>query len=141
MITQEDYETITKLDSSSADEKRTFLEANRAQSAKAFLNLLGYISKDQTIQYILIMIDDMLNEDKSRVEIFREHAKKKKESPWTPFLNLLNRNDEFIKNMTARIIAKLACWSQQLMDGADLHYYLTWTRDQLKVPGKSHATL
>ena len=33
---------------------------------------------------------------------------------------------------TARIIAKLACWSRELMDRSDLKFYLTWLKDQLR---------
>lgn len=77
-------------------------------------------------------------EDKSRVEIYRDYAKKKKENIWSPFLNLLNRPDGFIQNMTARIIAKLACWSRDQMDGSDLVFYLTWLKDQLLVPGNEY---
>lgn len=74
-----------------------------------------------------------MQEDRSRVEIFREHASRKRESVWSPFLNLLNRQDGFIMNMTSRIIAKLACWSHAQMESADLHFYLTWLKDQLKL--------
>jgi len=76
----------------------------------------------------------LLQEDRTRVEIFKEHAKKKKESVWAPFLNMLNRQDGFITNMTSRILAKMACWSRELMDGSDLHFYLTWLKDQLRMP-------
>lgn len=34
----------------------------------------------------------------------------------------------------SRIIAKLACWSKDLMEGPDLTYYLTWLKDQMKIP-------
>lgn len=102
MISQEDYNFVVAFDSATGDEKEKHLKENRIQCAKTFLNLLGHISKEQTIQYILIMIDDMLNEDKARVEIFREYAKKIKESVWAPFLNLLNRNDGFIQNMVSQ---------------------------------------
>lgn len=117
MITQEDFNFIATFDNSEGDMKDKMLreKETRMQCAKTFLTLLGHISKDQTVQYLLIMMDDMLNEDKSRVEIFREFSKKKRESAWSPFLNLLNRNDPFIQNMTARIIAKIACWSSELM--------------------------
>lgn len=71
-------------------------------------------------------------EDRSRVEIFHDYAQKEKESVWGPFLNLLNRQDGFITNMTAKIIAKIACWSQTPMERSDLHFYLTWLKDQLK---------
>lgn len=35
--------------------------------------------------------------------------------------------------MTSRIIAKLACWSHELMEKTDLQFYLTWLKDQLKL--------
>ena len=115
MITQEDYNFITQFELTGpsptgqsgqsgsgqpqGQSRGQFLEANRMQCAKTFLSLLSHISKDQTIQYILCLIDEMLNEDKSRVEIFKEFSKTKKESPWTTFLGLLNRSDGFIQNM------------------------------------------
>ena len=39
---------------------------------------------------------DWLQEDKSRVEIFKEYARKTKQSVWSPFLGMLNRHDPFI---------------------------------------------
>ena len=39
----------------------------------------------------------------------------------------------FIQNMTARVIAKMACWSVEPMQGQDLQHYLLWLKDQLKV--------
>ncbi|CAG5095320.1 Similar to VhaSFD: V-type proton ATPase subunit H (Drosophila melanogaster) [Cotesia congregata] len=122
MISQEDYDFIVGFDISDPAVKDAKLKQNPGQAAKTFLNLLSHISKDQTIQYILVMIDDML-----------QHASRKRESVWSPFLNLLNRQDGFIMNMTSRIIAKLACWSHAQMEEADLNFYLTWLKDQLKL--------
>ncbi|XP_051153959.1 V-type proton ATPase subunit H isoform X2 [Leptopilina boulardi] len=140
MILKEDYDFIAAFDTSDAEAREAKLKENPSQAAKTFLNLLGHVSKDQTIQYILIMIDDMLQENRSRVEIFREHSNRKRESVWGPFLNLLNRPDGFIMNMTSRIIAKLACWSHELMEKTDLQFYLTWLKDQLKLSeGSMHA--
>lgn len=138
MITQEDYNFIVALDQSTPESRANLLKQQRLQSAKTFFNMLGHISRDQTIQYILIMIDEMLQEDKKRVEIFKEYARKKKESVWTQFLNLLNRPDGFIVNMTSRIIAKIACWSRELMEGSDLQHYLTWLKDQLRMPNNDY---
>ncbi|XP_076056448.1 V-type proton ATPase subunit VhaSFD isoform X2 [Oratosquilla oratoria] len=137
MISNEDFEVITGLDNP-GPQRDGLLNTHRYQVARTLMNLLGHISKDQTIQYILILVDDMLSEDKSRVEIFKEYAKKHKESVWSPFLNLLTRPDTFIINMTARIIAKLACWSRDPMDGSDLTFYLTWLKDQLRTPNNEY---
>ena len=35
--------------------------------------------------------------------------------------------------MSSRILAKLACWGQEQMPKADLHFYLQWLKDQLTV--------
>ncbi|GJQ73548.1 VhaSFD [Trypoxylus dichotomus] len=131
MISQEDYKFIVAFDVSDAHKRENLLKSDRLQCARTFLNLLGHVSKDKTLRYILVLIDDMLQEDRTRVEIFHEYANKSKESVWSPFLNLLNRQDAIITNMTARVIAKIACWSQTAMERSDLHYYLTWLKDQL----------
>lgn len=65
------------------------------------------------------------------MEIFHLHGNKHKENVWGPFLNLLNRQDGFIVNMAARILAKLACWGKESMPKSDLHFYLQWLKDQL----------
>ncbi|XP_055859324.1 V-type proton ATPase subunit H isoform X1 [Episyrphus balteatus] len=134
MISQEDYQCISALDTS----KVAYLQQNPSQAVKTFLNLLAHVSKDSTIQYILVMIDDILQEDRSRVEYFHDYALKKKECVWGPFLNLLNRQDGFIVNMSSRILAKLACWGKELMPKSDLNFYLQFLKDQLTVNAKSY---
>jgi V-type H+-transporting ATPase subunit H len=52
----------------------------------------------------------MFQEDKSRVEIFKDYSSQRGESAWVYLLTLLNRPAGFIMNMTARVIAKMACW-------------------------------
>lgn len=60
MINNEDYSFISAFDKADAAGREKVLKENRAQCAKTFLNLLGHLSKDQTIQYTLILIDDMI---------------------------------------------------------------------------------
>lgn len=60
MITQEDYSFISAFDNSDPAKRESLLQEKRNQCAKTFLNLLEHVSKDQTIQYVLVMIDDML---------------------------------------------------------------------------------
>lgn len=138
MIEKEDYDFITRFEKLNGEDKAQFIRDNRTQCAKTFLHLIEGISKDQTIQYILILIDDMLSEDHSRVEIFREYCKRINVSVWNPFLMLFNRHDGFIINMSCRIIAKITCWSSEQMDGPDLTRYLSWLRDQISDPGNAY---
>ena len=39
--------------------------------------------------------------------------------------------------MTARVIAKMSCWSREKMVGSDLQFYITWLKDQLKLNVRS----
>lgn len=60
MISQEDYNFIVAFDVQDNNKREALLKNHRLQCAKTFLNLLGHVSKDQTLQYILTMTDDML---------------------------------------------------------------------------------
>lgn len=58
MISQDVFDFISAYDVT--DTKGQFLNDNRQQSAKAFFSLLEHISKESTIQYVLVLIDDLL---------------------------------------------------------------------------------
>jgi len=70
-------------------------------------------------------------EDRSRVEIFFEDALKKNEQVCEIFFNLLIAEDGLIKNMSAQIIAKFACYSTDLINENYLTSYLNWIKVQL----------
>ncbi|BFF94344.1 V-type proton ATPase subunit H [Drosophila madeirensis] len=127
MISDEDYRAISTLDKSRA----AYLAQNSSQVVKTLLNLVSHLSKDSTIQYILVLLDDLLQEDRSRVDLFHDTAGKLKQCIWGPFLNLLNRQDGFIVNMASRILAKFACWGHETMPKSDLNFYLQFLKDQL----------
>uniref|UniRef100_A0A674BQK7 V-type proton ATPase subunit H n=1 Tax=Salmo trutta TaxID=8032 RepID=A0A674BQK7_SALTR len=101
MISAEDCEFIKKFEVAHSEEKQTILTNEGHQCAKTFLNLMAHISKEQTVQYILTLIDDTLQ--------------------------------------AARIIAKLAAWGRDLMEGSDLNYYFNWIKTQLSSQ-KLHGT-
>nr|KAG5692881.1 hypothetical protein BaRGS_002316 [Batillaria attramentaria] len=134
MISNDVYNFITNFDKVSPEERSNLISSNPMQFAAIFRNLIEKIAKDQTLQYILTMLDDALQEDRTRVDIFKEYAKKRKESVWQPFFHLLDRDDKFIVYQAARIVAKIACWSKELMEKKSLQSYLIWLRDQLKQP-------
>ncbi|XP_060680320.1 V-type proton ATPase subunit H isoform X2 [Hemiscyllium ocellatum] len=131
MISGEVCEFIKKFEAARSEDKQRILDNEGHQCAKTFLNLMAHISKEQTVQYILTMIDDMLQENHNRVNIFFDYAKKTKNTAWSYFLPMLNRQDLFTVHMAARIIAKLAAWGRELMEGSDLNYYFNWIKTQL----------
>lgn len=60
MISQEDYSFIVAFDVTESQKKDALLKKDQNQAAQTLLNLLGHVSKDQTLQYILVLVDDML---------------------------------------------------------------------------------
>ncbi|XP_026062120.1 V-type proton ATPase subunit H-like isoform X2 [Carassius auratus] len=131
MISAEDCEFIKKFEIAGSEDKQAILTKDGHQCAKTFLNLMAHISKEQTVQYILTLIDDTLQENHQRVNIFFDYAKKTKNTAWSYFLPMLNRQDLFTVHMAGRIIAKLAAWGRDLMEGSDLNYYFNWIKTQL----------
>lgn len=139
LISQEEYDFMTKLESMNAsDRERLFADSKaRVDAARTLLGLLAHVHNQQLLQHILIRIDDLLNEQKSRAHVFYEvTSSRRHESMYQPFFALLTREDEFVQQLTARLLAKLAIWSGQPLAGSDLVYFLSWLRDHLKPGGE-----
>ena len=60
MIGQEDFNFISRFDGVDARNREALVKENPMQLPKTFFNLLNQISKDQTIQYLLTLLDDVL---------------------------------------------------------------------------------
>jgi len=110
MISSDDFEFINELDSSL--DKQSILEKHGKNSAKAFVNLIGQISRDQTVRYLLTLIDDLLTLNRENIYLFHQFGVTIGQSAWTPFLNLLSRPDQYISCQASRITAKLASWGK-----------------------------
>ena len=77
-----------------------------------------------------------LKEDRSRIEAFHAFAGMRTgRRGWDLFLPFLNRDDSFLVNQAARIIAKMACWSTYVtMKHPETTMYLSFLKDQLRSP-------
>jgi len=60
MITQDDFNFISRFDTADAKVREGLIRENPAQLAKTFFSLLSKISKDTTLQYLLTLLDDLL---------------------------------------------------------------------------------
>lgn len=101
MISDRDFKLITAYEKVTLDNRSEFVQEHSNELAETFLTMLSNVAKDDTIQYILCLIDELFLEDKSRVEIFHSYCSKRKESLLDHFSPLLLRSDEFIHNMVS----------------------------------------
>ena len=60
MISQDDFNFINELDSAGVEGRQLVMEKHGSKAARAFVNLIGQISRDQTVRYLLTLIDDLL---------------------------------------------------------------------------------
>ena len=65
MIGQDDFQFISRFDTQDAKSRDAVVKENPQQLAKTFLNLLSSISKETTIQYLLTLLDDILQVSKN----------------------------------------------------------------------------
>ena len=84
---------------------------------------------------MLVMLDDLITKDKSRVTQIHEIANKRSDvNIWPPFSSLLNRDDPIVMHMASRLLSKLATFSKYRCPDSDLIYYLNWLKVQLTLP-------
>ena len=60
MISQDDFNFISRFDSGDAAAREALVRENPSQLAKTFYSMLSQISKDTTLQYLLTILDDLL---------------------------------------------------------------------------------
>jgi len=130
MITEQDYHFIAKFDQGDESHKIDLICSLGVDALDLLLSIINRMSKDQTVAYLLMRLDTIIN-DPSIHQILETYAQKYGVHPWTNFMNLLNRQDMFIAHMSARLISKVLVNSKTLMDGSDLEFYFGWLRSQL----------
>ncbi len=94
--------------------------------------IINKLSKESTLQYTLTLIDDILQENKMRVDLFHAYARKHKENLYQTFLKMLNMQDAFINHQASRIVTKLACWGNELISDKELKDFFMWMKDHLE---------
>ncbi len=133
MIDKEDFEFINRFDSNNSAERERILSspAEKIECIRTLMTIMGKVSKESTLQYTATLIDDLLQENKSRVELFHLYSRKYKESVYNSFIQKLYLQDAFLVNQISRIITKLACWSNDLMPDKELKDYFLWLKEQI----------
>uniref|UniRef100_A0A3B5B8B0 V-type proton ATPase subunit H n=1 Tax=Stegastes partitus TaxID=144197 RepID=A0A3B5B8B0_9TELE len=131
MISTEDCEFIKKFEVANSEDKQVILTNEGHQVPSPFALIMFKVSKFTIQELIRGCVSTVAQENHQRVSIFFDYAKKTKNTAWSYFLPMLNRQDLFTVHMAARIIAKLAAWGRDLMEGSDLNYYFNWIKSQL----------
>lgn len=143
MIDKEDYEFMVRYDCNNANEREKILTNpnEKLECIKTLMNIMNKVSKETTLQYTATLIDDLLQENKNRVDLFHLYAKKYKVNVYQSLIQRLFLQDSYLVNQISRIITKLACWSNELMPDKELRDYLLWTKEQVEEKNTYRDTL
>lgn len=134
MIDKEDFDMIVKFDCNNPAVRESILSNpnEKLECIRTLMTIMNKVSKESTLQYTATLIDDLLNENKNRVDLFHLYSKKYKESIYASLIQRLFLQDPYLVNQISRIITKLACWSHELMPDKELRDYLLWTKEQIE---------
>lgn len=134
MIDKEDYDFISRFDCNNAAERERILSNpnEKLECIRTLMTIMNKVSKESTLQYTATLIDDLLQENKNRVDLFHLYSKKYKENVYASLIQRLFLQDPFLVNQISRIITKLACWSNELMPDKELRDYLLWAKEQVE---------
>jgi V-type H+-transporting ATPase subunit H len=109
MIRNQDLELILRFDKRPIETQLQLLDADLPdQYGHVFLSLLRSIAKDEIVQYVLTLIDDVLEANPSKCSMFFSCAKSDATLPFGPFVRLLEREDWYTRAVATRIITALA---------------------------------
>ena len=74
MIDEEEYHFIQEYSTRPSDGRNSIIINQPSQCVRTFLNVPQKIRTDDTVQFVLTLLYDLLMEDKERVAIFHKYA-------------------------------------------------------------------
>ncbi|KAK9813607.1 hypothetical protein WJX73_010348 [Symbiochloris irregularis] len=110
LISDRDLQLIRAYDKRDWDTKREALKQAGPAHLQAFLTVLRNVTKEDTVQYVLALLDDTLTEQPSAAALFHEQSNSYANNqidPYTIFLRLLQRTDWFTQEKACKLLAAI----------------------------------
>ncbi|GMH13050.1 hypothetical protein Nepgr_014891 [Nepenthes gracilis] len=104
LITGTSLQLLRRYDKRSESYRAGLLDDDGPAYVRVFVSLLRDIYKEETVEYVLTLIDEMLTENPKRARLFHDESLAK-EDIYEPFLRLLWRGSWFIQEKSCRILS------------------------------------
>lgn len=153
LITGTCLQLLRRYDNRSEMHRASLLDDDGPSYIRVFVNILRDISKEDTVEYVLALIDEMLSANEKRARIFHDKSLSG-EDTYGPFLRLLGKNNWFVQEKTCKILSLIVSARPKTQYVANddgfisknqfttiddvLSGLVEWLCDQLKKP--SHPT-
>ncbi|KJE88854.1 vacuolar proton pump subunit H [Capsaspora owczarzaki ATCC 30864] len=140
-ITEEELDMIRRYDNKGAATQNELLATQGQKYGALFLHLLGKITADQTVQYLILLVDDLLSESRDRAKLF--HACNTASDgvlPYAPFLSLLRSRDAYTRYASNKILSVLLSTGRPL-DTRSVSFYAAWLSNELTSADESSLSV
>lgn len=97
---------LRRYDKRSENQKASLLDDDGPAYVRVFVSILRDIFKEETVEYVLALIDEMLTANPKRARLFHDKSLAN-EDVYEPFLRLLWKGNWFIQEKSCKILAQI----------------------------------
>ena len=156
LISDKDLQLLRRYDKKDAHHKKLLLDDGGERYVWAMLSVLQNVTKEETVQYVLALLDDMITADSARAGLFLVRAPeddvKVNSTPFAILLSLLQREDWFTQEKAAGILGlvlsmrpdkdqldRVVAFDGSILDSHDvaaktMFSFIDWCLSQLRRP-------
>lgn len=111
LVSQDELKMIRSIESQT-DNPDEILQRRGKEYALLYLRLLTKLSRTDTLQQVLVLVTDMLQDREDRIKLFFDAATNvrdasKQQWPWAPLTKLLDVADDFVQLKAAHLLTLL----------------------------------
>ncbi|XP_074321186.1 V-type proton ATPase subunit H [Silene latifolia] len=104
LITGTSLQLLRRYDKKSESQRASLLDDDGPAYVRVFVSILREIFKEETVEYVLALIDEMLTANPKRARMFHDNSLAN-EDIYEPFLRLLWKGNWFIQEKSCKILA------------------------------------
>ncbi|XP_073116256.1 probable V-type proton ATPase subunit H isoform X1 [Elaeis guineensis] len=116
LITGTCLQLLRRYDKRSESQRAALLDDDGPAYVRVFMNILRDISKEETVEYVLALIEEMLTANPKRARLFHDKSLAN-EDTYEPFLRLLWIGNWFIQEKSCKILSLIVSVRPKIQDG------------------------
>ncbi|KAI7862067.1 ATPase V1 complex subunit H [Spinellus fusiger] len=127
LLSHDQVDLIKSIDKKPIEVVDTLFKEKGDVYVHLILHLLQTISRPNTVQYVCMLVDDILSVDNANAAYFHAVAAEEPSQVLSPFLKALKSSDEFTALQSSKILTTLACTASTptQVDLRELYQWIT----------------
>ncbi|XP_059628597.1 V-type proton ATPase subunit H-like [Cornus florida] len=116
LISGTGLQLLRRYDNRAESYRATLLDDDGLAYVRVFVSILRDIFKEETVEYVLALMDEMLTANPKRARLFHDKSLSD-EDIYEPFLRLLWRGNWFIQEKSCKILSLIVSYRPKVQDG------------------------